>query len=79
MLMGPFGIMDSIGIDTVWKITDYWAHKLQNEQGIKNAAFMKKFVDRKELGQKSGKGFYTYPKPSYRNPDFISALSRNEK
>ena len=25
MITGPFGIMDSVGLDTVWKITNYWA------------------------------------------------------
>ena len=27
---GPFGMMDSIGIDTVWKVTDYWANQLKD-------------------------------------------------
>ena len=28
--MGPFGIIGSIGIDTVWKVTDYWARIVNN-------------------------------------------------
>lgn len=71
-LMGPFGIMDSIGIDTVWKITDYWANIVKHPQQIANAAFMKPYVERGELGEKTGRGFYTYPNPAYAKPDFIS-------
>jgi 3-hydroxybutyryl-CoA dehydrogenase len=71
MSMGPFGLMDSIGIDTVWKVTDYWAKKLNDKQNRKNAVFLKKYVDKGHLGQKTGQGFYSYPKPAYLDPDFI--------
>ncbi len=69
--IGPFGMMDSVGLDTVWKITDYWAKKLNDKQALKNAAFMKQYVDRGELGQKTGKGFYTYPNPEFARPGFV--------
>ncbi len=69
--IGPFGMMDSVGLDTVWKITDYWAKKLNDPQALKNAAFMKQYVDRGELGQKTGKGFYTYPNPEFTKPGFV--------
>ena len=70
-LMGPFGIMDSIGLDTVWKVTDYWANILKDPQAIANAAFMKKYVDAGNVGVKTGKGFYTYPNPAFGEPGFI--------
>jgi 3-hydroxybutyryl-CoA dehydrogenase len=70
-LMGPFGIMDSIGLDTVWKVTDYWAKVLKDPQQIANAAFIKPYMDRGDLGVKSGQGFYSYPNPAYARPDFI--------
>ena len=69
--VGPFGLMDGVGLDTVWKITDYWAKKLNDKQALKNAAFMKQYVDRGELGQKTGKGFYTYPNPEFTKPGFL--------
>ena len=71
MAIGPFGLMDSVGIDSVWKVTDYWANKLDDEQNKKNAAFLKKYIDEGNFGQKSGKGFYSYPDPAYLRPDFI--------
>lgn len=70
-MVGPFGIMDSIGIDTVWKITDYWARQLNDRQAIANADFMKEYVDKGELGVKTGKGFYAYPDAAFLKPGFI--------
>jgi len=70
-LVGPFGIMDSIGLDTVWKVTDYWAKILKDPQAIANAAFMKKYVDAGNVGVKTGKGFYSYPDPAFGEPGFI--------
>ncbi|HPI92006.1 MAG TPA: 3-hydroxyacyl-CoA dehydrogenase [Deltaproteobacteria bacterium] len=72
MPMGPFGIMDQVGLSTVWTIVDYWAKQLGDEQAQKNADFVKQYVDRGDLGYKTGKGFYSYPKPAYRNPGFLA-------
>ena len=71
MPIGPFGLMDSIGIDTVWKVTDYWANESKDEQELKNAGFLKKYVDKGHLGQKSGRGFYSSPGPAYAEPGFL--------
>lgn len=77
--IGPFGLMDSIGTDAVWKVTDYWAKESEDEQEKKNARFLKQLVDRGHLGQKSGRGFYSYPEPAYSKPGFIrgSGPARN--
>ncbi|MCK5783393.1 MAG: 3-hydroxyacyl-CoA dehydrogenase [Desulfobacterales bacterium] len=71
--VGPFGIMDSIGLDTVWKLTDYWAKIVKDPQQIANAVFMKPYVDKGEVGEKVGKGFYEYPDPAYAKPDFVDS------
>jgi 3-hydroxybutyryl-CoA dehydrogenase len=68
--LGPFGIMDSIGLDTVWKVNDFWAQRLGNGQFRKNADFLKRYIDQGKLGVKSGEGFYRYPRPEYGEPDF---------
>lgn len=77
--VGPFGIMDSIGIDTVWKVTDYWAKIVKDPQQIANAGFMKTYVDKGELGEKTGKGFYAYPNPAYAKPGFVASTGGAEK
>jgi 3-hydroxybutyryl-CoA dehydrogenase len=37
MLIGPFGLMDSVGLDTVWHVTNFWAKNTGDGQKIKNA------------------------------------------
>jgi len=63
--------MDSIGLDTVYKVTKYWADLLNDKQGKKNAAFLHEYIDKGFLGAKTGKGFYTYPNPEFSKPGFL--------
>jgi 3-hydroxybutyryl-CoA dehydrogenase len=70
--VGPFGALDAVGIDTAWKITEYWAKRLiWVRQLRRNARFLKAYVDRGEVGTKTGKGFYSYPDPAYARPGFV--------
>ncbi len=72
MPIGPFGIMDQVGLTTVWTITDYWAKKMGDPQSQANADFVKQYIDKGYLGYKSNRGFYSYPRPAYEAPNFIS-------
>ena len=72
MPLGPFGWLDGIGLDTCWKITEYWAKTLGDEQLQKNSDFFKEYVDKGYLGVKSGRGFYVYPDPAFQDPDFLA-------
>lgn len=67
MPMGPFGIIDSIGLDTAWHVT----HTLPDAGSQAFAALLKTYIDAGKLGQKSGEGFYTYPNPRYKHEDFL--------
>ena len=68
MDMGPFGIMDQIGLDTAWHVTS--AQK--DPKSKRFAEFLKTYLDAGKLGVKSGEGFYTYPDPAYSKPGFIN-------
>ena len=72
--VGPFGIMDSVGLDTVYKITDYWANKIDDPKRTDNAAYLKEFVEKGYLGVKTGQGFYKYPGPTFLKPDFMEGI-----
>lgn len=60
MPMGPFALMDYVGLETVWRITDFWAKKRNDPKAQQSADLLKKYVDRGELGMKTGKGFFDY-------------------
>lgn len=74
--MGPFGMMDSVGLDTVWKVTDYWARATKEPQSEANAAFLKWQVDQGRLGMKSSAGFYDYPSPAFKQPGFLKGSEK---
>lgn len=72
MPIGPFGMLDAIGLDLVYEISEYWGKVLDDPNIRANAEFLKTYFDKGQLGVKSGRGFYSYPNPAFRTPDFIS-------
>ena len=67
MPMGPFGILDSIGLDTAWHVT----RKMPDRASQAFANLLKSYIDQGKFGEKSGEGFYTYPYPKYKEQDFV--------
>lgn len=70
MEMGPFGVLDTVGLDTAWHITSSQPDK--KSQSF--AALLKTYIDAGKLGVKTGEGFYTYPNPAYKEEDFIKGI-----
>lgn len=68
MPSGPFGILDTIGLDTAWHVT----HKMPDKASQAFASLLKKYIDAGKLGQKTGEGFYTYPNPAFKAPGFLN-------
>jgi len=71
--MGPFGIMDMIGLDLIDSAMSQVQDTVWMVEPMKEkiAALFQTRVERGELGSKSGKGFYTYPAPSYQQAEFL--------
>jgi len=70
--MGPCAIMDMIGMETIYNVEKHWGESTNDKSRLKRAAYYKKeFIDKGKLGMKTGEGFYTYPKPKYKDPDFL--------
>lgn len=67
MEMGPFGILDTVGLETAWHITSSQPDK--KSQAF--AALLKTYVDAGKLGVKTGEGFYKYPNPRYKEEGFV--------
>ena len=70
MTQGPFGLMDNIGLDVVYDIEMVYYNESKDPKDHPPEA-LKAMVEQKELGIKTGKGFYTYPDPEYGRPDFL--------
>lgn len=68
-MAGPFGMMDQVGLDTVWHIVS----AQDDERSKVFADIIKSYIDQGKLGYKSGQGFYTYPGPEYAQPEFLKA------
>ncbi|MBQ4914591.1 3-hydroxyacyl-CoA dehydrogenase [Maribacter sp. MMG018] len=69
---GPFGILDVVGITTAYNIDKMAAEKTQDELKIKTANYLKEhFIDKNKLGVSTGEGFYKYPNPAYKDPEFL--------
>jgi 3-hydroxyacyl-CoA dehydrogenase len=70
---GPFGSMDFVGLNVI-------RDSMNNRKGEappfpvdEVIEYLRPYIEKGELGMKSGKGFHTYPNPNpaYRQPDFL--------
>lgn len=69
---GPCGIIDVVGMTTAYNISAHWGNETQDEQLLKGARYLKdNFLDKGKLGVPTGEGFYSYPNPSFAEPDFL--------
>ena len=68
--LGPFAILDIIGINTVYNVA-----KLNVDTNPNMAPLLEKldaeFIRPGHLGMFSGKGFYNYPNPAYESANFL--------
>lgn len=58
--MGPFELLDYVGLDTVKFILDSWHKSNPSEPLFRPSNVLNQLVANGHLGKKSGKGFYSY-------------------
>ncbi|WP_172193784.1 3-hydroxyacyl-CoA dehydrogenase [Saccharibacillus qingshengii] len=70
--VGPFGMLDIVGINTAYHIARTRAEHTGDEAYQAVADLLKNnYVDQGKLGKAAGEGFYKYPNPSYMEPGFL--------
>jgi enoyl-CoA hydratase/3-hydroxyacyl-CoA dehydrogenase len=71
--------MDLVGIDVYYNAV---LGSLKNHKETRSAQMMidllQPYMDRGELGMKTGKGFYAYPNPTYGRPGFLTEIKPRE-
>jgi 3-hydroxybutyryl-CoA dehydrogenase len=68
--IGPFGLMDRVGLDVVKDIEMVYYSESRAERDAPPRLLLDK-IERGELGVKTGKGFYIYPNPAYLDDDWL--------
>ena len=68
--IGPFGMMDRVGLDVVRDIEMVYYEESGDERDAPPRLLLDK-IERGELGVKTGKGFYTYPNPEFQDPGWL--------
>jgi len=61
--MGPFELLDYVGLDTSYYILEGWSKENPNEEIFKPSPLVKDLVSKGKFGKKTGEGFYKHTKP----------------
>lgn len=70
--MGPFGMMDRMGLGVVYHVAKLLGETAPNTQALESARYLDEhFIQKGHLGVASGEGFYRYPDPAFEQPGFI--------
>jgi 3-hydroxybutyryl-CoA dehydrogenase len=67
---GPFGMMDRVGLDVVRDIEMVYYEESGDPSDAPPTVLLRK-IELGELGVKTGRGFYCYPDPSYKEPGWL--------
>jgi 3-hydroxybutyryl-CoA dehydrogenase len=68
--IGPFGTMDMVGLDVVRDIEQIYFQESGDPSDAPPKVLLE-MIGRGELGVKTGKGFYTYPNPAFKSPNWL--------
>ena len=68
--MGPFMILDVVGLRTAYEIVENQYQKTKDPLAKKIGDNLKAMIDEGHTGVESGQGFYHYPNPEYKDPEF---------
>lgn len=71
--LGPFAILDVVGIRTAHNIVQAKAAATGKEEFVKLTEMLQtEYLDKGKIGRESREGFYKYPNPAFAEPDFLN-------
>ncbi len=70
--IGPFGMMDGIGLNVIADAGSAARSQGEEMPPQETGEMLRPYIERGDLGMKTGKGFYTYPNPAFQQPGFLS-------
>ena len=70
MPVGPFGLIDMVGLDVVRDIEMVYYRESGDESDAPPKLLLE-MIEKGELGVKTGKGFYSYPDPAFQQPGWL--------
>ena len=68
---GPFAVLDNIGIPLVRQFAGMLRERSPERRRARIERYLQRFIDRGEMGQMTGKGVYSYPRPEFLEPTFV--------
>ena len=75
--MGPFGIIDVVGMKTAFDIPDHWGHQNGDKQMLANAEYIKtNFLDKRRMALRPDTGITAIPTPPSRLRSFSRCPTR---
>jgi 3-hydroxyacyl-CoA dehydrogenase len=75
MPVGPFGMLDRIGLETVRDIARYWGGVMRDPQVVRNGDYLQRLIDAGRTGRRAGRGFYLHPDPAYEAAGFLAGVT----
>ena len=73
--IGPFGLMDMVGLDVVRDIEMVYYNESGAEGDLPPKILLEK-IREGNLGRKTGRGFYSYPDPAFLEPMWLKGESK---
>ena len=70
MPIGPFGLMDMVGLDVIRDIEMVYYKESGDESDLPPKLLLDRIAGGK-LGVKAGRGFYSYPHPAFEDPSWL--------
>ena len=74
---GPFGMMDTVGLDTVADIEASYV-AVATDPADRVSPTLRRMIGEGRLGEKTGGGFYDYPNPAYRQPGWLDGTAETD-